>query len=373
MTRPLVAVDARDPGAVLVALRVALSASGPAILPAIEKPAGLPASLPKRVALVIQTSGSSGEPKRVALSADAVLASAGASSAALGGPGQWLLALPAQYIAGVNVLVRSIAAQTEPVLLPPGHFDARAFTTAAATMDGELRFTSVVPAQLARLVDAAADRGVLATLRGFERILVGGQAVPPDLLARADAIGLRVTRTYGSSETAGGCVYDGVPIGTAEVRVTGGEVEISGPMLAEGYLGDPERTARTFVMSDRARWYRTGDTGTITDGVLSVTGRRDRVIISGGIKVSLDEVERIARRQPGLADAVAVPRDSAEWGEVPVIVSTGAADLAALRAAVTSELGRPAAPEETIRVGGIPLLESGKPDLVALRALVRTH
>jgi len=378
VTRPLLAIHASEPVAILEALRLALSAAGPAILP--TGPDGarstVPATVPTPIALVIQTSGSSGAPKRVELSSNALLASAAASSAALGGPGQWLLAVPLHYIAGINVLVRSIAASTEPVILAPGHFDARGFLAAAATMDAETRhYTSVVPAQLARLLDAAdddaaGDSGALAGLRRFDRILVGGQSVPSELIERADALGIRVTRTYGSSETSGGCVYDGVPIGTCEVRIRHGEIEIRGPVLADDYLGDPARTEKSFVMSGGARWYRTGDAGRLEDGVLTVTGRLDRVIISGGVKVSLDELERVVRRMPGLGDAVAVPAESARWGEVPVVVTTSPVDLSALRGAVATALGREAAPARVVVLDSIPRLATGKPNLVALREIV---
>ncbi|MCU1639510.1 MAG: O-succinylbenzoate-CoA ligase [Microbacteriaceae bacterium] len=359
----------------LAALRAALTADGPAVFPrpgaAVTATAAPPRHVHKRIAVVIETSGSSGEPKRVALSADALLASAAASETALGGPGRWLLALPVHYIAGVNVLVRSIAAQTEPVLLPSARFDPEAFFAAAATMGADSRrFTALVPAQLARLVDDAGDRAVAKVLRTFDRILVGGQATPPRLLERCEEIGLRVTRTYGSSETGGGCVYDGAPIGAARVRIVDGQIELSGPMLAEEYLGDPARTAEAFVIVDGHRWYRTGDVGEIVDGLLRVSGRLDRVIISGGIKVSLDAVERVVRGMPGLADAVAIPAASATWGQVPVIVSTAPVDLAALRSVVVSSLGRAAAPREVLVVADIPLLPSGKADRAALRTLV---
>ena len=358
-----------DPADVLVALRSALE-GGDALL-ASESRGAVDETVPQHTALVIQTSGSTGVPKRVALSADALLASAAASDAALGGPGQWLLALPTFYIAGINVLVRSIAADTEPVLLAPGHFEPSEFATAALRLDQPLRYTSLVPAQLASLVDAAGDDiDLLEVYRRFDRILVGGQATPPELLERCLELGLNVTRTYGSSETSGGCVYDGVPIGTAQAQIVDGQIELAGPMLAEGYLGDEERTAATFVMRDGLRWYRTGDSGEVVDGVLRVTGRLDNVIISGGIKVSLDAVERFVR-STGLTDAVAVRASSARWGEVPVIVSTLAADLAALRTEVAARLGVAAAPAAVITVEHLPLLSSGKPDRVALTRLAQ--
>jgi O-succinylbenzoic acid--CoA ligase len=369
MPRTLVVVP-DDPGAVLAELREAL-AGGPAILPLPEGAdrTGLPREVAQNVALVVQTSGSTGAPKRVALSADALLASAAAADSALGGPGQWLLALPAHYIAGINVLVRSIAAETDPVVLSSGHFDPAAFVEAAATMDHPARYTSLVPAQLATLLGSADDSDpgdALEILRRFDRILVGGQAMPPGLLAQALELGLNVTRTYGSSETSGGCVYDGVPVGSTRVRIVDGQIELGGPMLAEGYLGDEERTAAAFHADGSGRWYRTSDAGELVDGVLRVTGRRDDVIVSGGVKVSLAAIERVVRSLPGLADAVVVPRADARWGEVPVVVTTESASIGTLRTAVGDELGAAARPAELVLVETIPLLASGKPDRGAL-------
>ncbi|MGA0568416.1 AMP-binding protein [Rathayibacter sp. KR2-224] len=400
MSRPLIVVDAGEPHAVYLALRRALTGDGPAVLPRQHEPgprsgttdadatAGLPASVPRNVALVVETSGSTGAPKRVALSADALLASAAASAGAIGGqePGlaRWLLALPAHYIAGANVLVRSIVAGTEPVILPPGHFDPAAFFAAAETLDSDQRFTSLVPVQLARLLDAAMDAAahgdpdVLAVLRRFDALLIGGQALQPELRQRALDAGLRIVRTYGSSETAGGCVYDGVPIGTVRAREADGRIELAGPVLAEGYLDadgriDTKRTHAAFHTADGARWYRTGDLGSVDpDGRVSIVGRADNVIISGGEKVSLDAVERAVRRHPGLVEAVVVAAASEEWGQVPAVVAVGHPqfDLAQLRAAVQAELGHAAAPALLITVDRMPHLASGKPDRIALARLV---
>ncbi|MGY3261744.1 AMP-binding protein [Frigoribacterium sp. 2355] len=380
MTRTLRAVDAREPGAVLDALRVALE-GGPAVAPRTDDrvPAGLPGLVPQAVSLVVETSGSSGRPKRVALSSDAVLAGAAAADGALAGPGQWVLALPAHYVAGLNVLVRSIASGTEPALLTPGHFDVADFVAAAGRLEHPVRYSSLVPAQLSTALDAAdEDADVADVLRRFDALLVGGQATPGPLVERARRLGVTVVRTYGSSETSGGCVYDGVPVGRTRVEVVDGQVELSGPSLAEGYLDDPERTAAAFVTRDGLRWYRTGDAGTASPGgVLTVSGRLDDVIVSGGEKVSLGVVERVVREQPGLADAVVVRAAHARWGEVPVVVTdtappapSAADDLAALRSAVAAAAGRAAAPDRIVRVDAVPVLASGKPDRVALTRLV---
>jgi len=372
--RPLLAVGPEHPLDFLAVLRDALSGSGPAVLPV---PTGLAAGspvadVPKRVAVVIETSGSTGAPKRAMLATNALLSGAAASAVALGGAGQWLLALPVHYIAGVQVLVRSIAAETSPLVLPPGHFDPQNFLSLAETMTEPMRYTALVPVQLARLLDAADDPAQLAVLRRFTAILVGGQAIRPELITRAAELDVRVVRTYGASETSGGCVYDGVPIGDTLVRVVDGQLELSGSVLAEGYLDDPERTADRFVVEHGVRWYRTGDLGAIdpASGRVTVLGRADNVIISGGEKVSLDAVERIVRSRPGFEQAVVVVADDAQWGQVPVVVlgqrEGEAADLAVVAASVVAVLGRAAKPARVVRVDQIPLLASGKTDRVAL-------
>jgi O-succinylbenzoic acid--CoA ligase len=347
----------------IAALHDALSGAGPAIFLG-QGHSELPLEVPKRVAVVVQSSGSTAEPKRVALSADALLANAAATESATGGPGQWLLALDTRYIAGINVLVRSIAAGTEPVVMGSAGFTAERFVAAARELDHPLRFTSLVPAQLARLLDA---QEALAVLRRFDRILLGGQAAPPALIERASELGLAVTRSYGSSETSGGCVYDGLPIGSTQVRVVHGEVQIAGPTLAEGYLDDQERTDAAFITDSGNRWYHTGDTGELRDGLLRVTGRLDDVIISGGVKVSLGELERLVQARTPLVDAVVVAVDDASWGQVPVVVSTTSMDLAELRAVARQGLGVAAAPARLVVVSQIPLLASGKPDRRAIR------
>jgi O-succinylbenzoic acid--CoA ligase len=367
VTRPLRRLDAK-PDAVFAALREALSGSGPAIFVG-ETALPLPAEVPKRIALVVETSGSTAKPKRVALSADALLASAAASASAIGGQGQWLLALPVHYIAGLNVLVRSIASGIEPVAALGASFDPLGFAVAAREMEaGVPHFTALVPAQLSQILAFPQASSAAA---GFERILLGGQSAPASLLDAAREAGLRVTTTYGSSETSGGCVYDGVPIGNTAVRINAGQVEITGAVLAEGYLDDEERTGAAFVDDAGTRWYTTGDAGEITGGVLTVSGRLDDVIISGGIKVSLADVERLLRSIDGQSDAVVVRAPSERWGEVPVVVTTRPIDLDELRAAVRATLGAAAAPARVVVVNAIPALSSGKPDRIELQRLAQ--
>ncbi|MFF0909291.1 AMP-binding protein [Microbacterium enclense] len=363
--------DARD---VLRALRAAVFGAGPAVA---LGGAGLPDEVPPGTAVVVTTSGSTGVPKSVALSRNALLASAFATSARIG-EGAWLLAVPATYVAGVQVLVRALAAEREPGVLA-GSFRPDAFAAAALGLVSHENgarvptYTSLVPAQLQRLLDAAEeDPQVAEALRSFERILIGGQALPPATRERAAGLGARVVRTYGSTETSGGCVYDGVPLDGVEVAIVDGEVRLTGPTLADGYLGEPARTAEAFPMdAARVRWYRTGDAGELTDGVLRVTGRLDNVIVSGGVNVSLDRVEAVVRGIPGLETAVVVPVEDATWGQGSAVVAVGAGQADALlrrvRDAVGLEVGRPARPSRVVLVEEMPVLSSGKPDRALLR------
>lgn len=371
-----------DPREILRGLRGALHGAGPAL--GLGLVSDLPGEVRAGTAVVVTTSGSSGIPKSVVLSRDALTASAMATADRIG-EGAWLLALPASYVAGLQVLVRSLVADREPAVMS-GAFSPQAFAAAALMMASSDRgvriptFTSLVPAQLARLLDAAAlDPAVLAAMRSFEAILVGGQALSPAVLERAQDTGARIVRTYGSTETSGGCVYDGVPLRGVGLRVVRGEVEVSGPMLADGYLGAQEMTDAAFRRDpDGTRWYRTGDAGLIEDGVLRVRGRIDNVIVSGGINVSLDRVEQVVRTVPGLASAVVVGAADERWGEASVIVAirgealrrSESVQLDEARAAVKDAIGAHARPARLVLVDELETLPSGKPDREAIRRAV---
>lgn len=370
----LEAAASDDPRDVLRALRHAVLGAGPAVALC---GGGLPDEVPAGTAAVITTSGSTGVPKSVAIGRNALIASAFATAARIG-EGAWLLAVPATYVAGVQVLVRALVNGREPAVLA-GPFRPEPFAAAALGMasheNGERvpTYTSLVPAQLQRLLDTSeGDPEVLRALRSFERILIGGQALPVALRERAAAAGVRIVRTYGSTETSGGCVYDGVPLDGVEVAIVDGEVRISGPTLADGYLGDPDRTAEVFP-ADAAgtRWYRTGDGGEFADGVLRVTGRLDNVIVSGGVNVSLDRVEAAVRGIPGLESAVVIPVEDARWGQGSAVVVAASVDeretLDRVRTVVAAAVGPVARPARVILVDALPVLASGKPDRAALR------
>ena len=295
------------------------------------------------VPLMIETSGSTGEPKRVLLSRAAMRASVDATHARLGGPGQWVLNVPPSYVAGVQVLFRSVRAGTEPVLVTDNDLDAT-----RDEMTGPRTYVSLVPTQLHRLLD---DGFQCRRLSRFDAVLVGGGPTRADDLRDAKQAGINVVRTYGMSETCGGCVYDGVPLDGVEIRIDDDRILLKGPMLFDGYEGEPERTQHAFEDG----WLRTHDLGRIDDGVLTVLGREDDVIISGGVKVPAQAVERML--EP-LGDVVVFGVPDAEWGERVVAAVAGPTALAAVRDLVEP---RAWAPREIVEVE-FAWLSNGKPD-----------
>ncbi len=402
--------------------------------------------VPDDVALVVATSGSTGEPRAALLTAAGLRASSLATERRLSGPGRWLLALPVDHVAGLQVLVRSVLAGTRPAVVADAHFTPDAFTAAVATMTDERadtatdddatddattadpgatgsapggrpavepaaepaagpalrrslpRYVSLVPTQLVRILD---DDAATAAARTFDAILLGGAAAAAPLLARARDAGLRVVTTYGMTETCGGCVYDGVPLDGVQVRLDDdGRVLLGGDVLAAGYLGRADLDATTFVERDGTRYLRTSDLGRIDDGRLTVLGRADDVVVTGGVNVAPAAVEAALATLPGVAEALVVGVPDDEWGQAVValvVLDTGAApssarassdarpsdatssdgrpsvDLATVRAHVASALGAPFAPRHLVVVDALPLRGPGKPDRRTARTLVETH
>jgi o-succinylbenzoate---CoA ligase len=329
-------------------------------------------------AVIIGTSGSTGEPKGVELSAAALTHSARASLARVGArPGErWLACLPASHVAGLQVLVRSLVSETDPVVA--ARATAEAVRDAA---DAGCAHLSVVPTQLVRLLsaDAGADGGARALAR-YRCVLVGGAAAGAAVLAEARAAGVTAVTTYGMSETCGGCVYDGVPLDGVTVREDEeGRLRISGPVLMNRYHGRPDLTAAVLDhsagggSSAGVREFATSDLGRITpDGRVTVRGRADDVINTGGHKVVPGEVAAVIAACPGVREVVVVGRPDPEWGERVIAVVVPAdrehpPGLELLRTQVSARLPRYACPSEVVLTEAIPVLPSGKPDLAALK------
>jgi O-succinylbenzoic acid--CoA ligase len=334
-------------------------------------------------AVLVSTSGSTGEPKGVVLSAAAIQASASATHEHLGGPGHWLLALPPHYVAGLMVAARAVASE-QPVSRVGS--DLAELPTVLDRSAGERHYLSLVPTQLRRALD---DPRLAEALGRVDAVLLGGAAAPADLLAAAAGRGITVVTTYGMSETCGGCVYGGTPLPGVRLTLepdTGigshrpaadhqqgdrqeGRILLGGPMVFSGYRLRPDLTDRVLV--DGA--VRTNDRGRIVDGRLQVLGRYDDVIISGGLKIDAAAVERAARDWPALAgaDIVMVGVPDPEWGSRLVAYTESGSgtdpEPAGLRAYLGARFARHELPTELIVLDRLPRTSSGKVDRERLR------
>lgn len=298
-------------------------------------------------ALVVATSGSTGTPKGVLLSAAAIRAGVHATHDSLGGPGDWILALPAHYVAGIMVIARTLVAGTRL-----HRTDARLAELPTPTGP---TYLSLVPTQLQRALESPEQA---RRLRDYAAILLGGAAAPQPLLDRARAAGIRVVTSYGMSETCGGCVYDGLPLPGLRVELLGERqrVALSGPMLFSGYRLRPELTAE--VLSDGR--FLTSDRGARDDsGTLRILGRVDDVVVSGGINVDLAAVERELHRHWPQAAAIGVPDET--WGHLVVAAGVDLPELAVLRDTLRS-LEPAARPRGLMRLDVLPATSSGKVD-----------
>ncbi|TQS92706.1 AMP-dependent synthetase [Arthrobacter sp. TS-15] len=363
---------------ILKALMAALHGEGPAVEIVVDE-LGEPQAVPvetgvEEAAVVVRTSGSTGTPKATVLTIDALAASSVSTAMALRGEGQWLLALPLQYVAGVQVLVRSLYAGTRPWVMDQSKgFTPEAFTAAAEELTDKIRFTSLVPTQLQRLLDSPAPE-TLAVLRRFNAILLGGAPASAELLSTAREQGLKVVTTYGSAETCGGCVYDGEPLDGVEVRIGQGELEgrilLGGDTVAAGYMDAARASKAAFFEEDGTRWYITGDLGELSDdGKLTVLGRADDVIITGGVKASAAYIQGKLEELDGVTAAFVTGVPSREWGQaVAAYVAVtdpspeGVKGFTARREEALGVL----APKTVLAEKELPMLPNGKPDRMAM-------
>lgn len=383
-------------------LSAALEGTGPAV-EIVEAPAGSadtsteagipfvvehPEDAPEGTVAVIRTSGSTGMPKRTALPADALKASAAATAQRIG-TGHWLLALPLHYVAGLAVVSRAVLAGTTLVTMDlRSRFTAEAFAAATdkladaaahGTQPPRL-LTSLVPTQLTRLLGSAQGD---EALKRYAAVLVGGGATPPATLEKARELGIPVVLTYGSAETCGGCVYDGEPLPGVSISIdSDGRVSLGGPQVASGYIGDPERTEQHFVTHSPdprmnharpTRWYLTDDLGTLLpNGVLRIRGRIDDVINTGGVKVSAARILATIEAMPSVREAVVVPVPHPEWGQTVGLIYAGDATEADIAATVKANVSAAAVPRVVIHAGAIPRLSNHKPDRQAAVARLST-
>jgi O-succinylbenzoic acid--CoA ligase len=297
-------------------------------------------------AAVVATSGTGGPPKLVELDAAAVRAAARAVSAALdAGPGdRWLCCLPLHGVAGLAILARAFHGGL------PMEVHERFDPGRVAAAAGRATLVSLVPAMLPPLAKAGADLG------RFRRVLLGGGPIPAELQ------GGPLVRTYGLTETFGGVVHDGHPLEGVELRLDAGEILVRGPMLFRGYRDDPARSAAAL----RGGWLRTGDLGRLDPGPrLVVLGRRDDLIVSGGVNVHPAEVEAVLATHPAVAEVGVRGLPDPRWGQrvaAWVVPRDPAAPptLAELRAYALERLAAAKAPRELLLVPSLPRGASGK-------------
>ncbi|HVC15622.1 MAG TPA: AMP-binding protein [Acidimicrobiales bacterium] len=315
---------------------------------------GLPGGVPAEEgdAIVVATSGSTGEPRGVVLTHAAIAASARSTSARLGvdpSRHRWLACLPLAHIGGLSVLTRALVTGTPCTVLP--RFDAD--TVASIGRRGDATHVSLVATALARIDPAS-----------FACILLGGAAPPVELPSN-------VVATYGMTETGSGVVYDGVPLDGVEVAIgTGrdaegdaGEVLVRGPMLLRAYRDGSDPRVRG--PDGRGGWLPTGDGGRLENGRLHVDGRLAEVIVSGGEKIWPVPVERAISTHPLVAEVAVWRRPDSEWGE-RVVAWVVPADpslppsLPELCDLVRQTLPRWAAPKELVLTQRLPRTPSGK-------------
>ena len=318
------------------------------------------------VAAVLSTSGTTGTPKGAQLTSSALHASATATHTRLGGGGRWLLALPAYHVAGFQVLVRSVIAGTEPVTLHPA-FDPAELPGAVAALGSGRRYASLVAAQLDK---ALRDHRAAEALADLDAALIGGGPMPATVGERAAAAGVRVIRTYGMSETAGGCVYDGIALPGVRVRVDPqARIWLGGPTVASGY-----RNPVTPDPFAEPGWFRTDDVGAVdAAGVLTVAGRADDAISTGGLTVLPGLVETAVLSHPAVAECAVFGVPDERLGQrvvAAVVLEPGAAvTLDELRTHAAQTLDRTAAPRELHVLDTLPRRGIGKVDRRALRRL----
>ncbi|AZA10099.1 o-succinylbenzoate--CoA ligase [Corynebacterium pseudopelargi] len=312
------------------------------------------------VALVVATSGSTGTPKGAMLSPANVISSADATHQYLGGEGQWLLAMPPNHIAGLQVLIRSMVAGFTPAVLNVAQgFQVHAFAEAAGNLEGR-RYTSLTPLQLLKAMDSL--EGIDA-LRSFDAILVGGAPLLVDDQRAASELGITLISTYGSSETSGGCVYNGKPIPGAKVRLRGERIILGGPMVARGYRNMPDHEAFA-----EPGWFASSDTGVVEDGVLRITGRMDTIIDSGGLKIHPEVLEHRLANVPGVRAVCVVGIPDRRLGQAIVCAFEGDASPEDLIEAL-DDLPRWQLPKRMLKLDALPLIGVGKVDRQAIAAL----
>ena len=201
---------------------------------------------------------------------------------------------------------------------------------------------------------------LLGELQNAQAVLVGGAAIDPDLLRRAKDSGINVITTYGMSEMSGGCVYNGQPLHGVEVEIREeGRIALRGPMQAHGYLGSQ------LPLADLDGWFLTNDAGHLDDGKLTVLGRIDDLIISGGEKISLNAIDELLNKkyeENFMSCAITDP----EWGQQLCLATSGEPNREEISQSLRANFGNHAVPKLFLENIQLPFTSIGKPDRLTL-------
>ena len=380
-------------------LRPGLFGTGPAILPIATTPAQLlqqsleslkpdDPNYPLEsadISIVCATSGSTGTPRGVLLSQRALEASALAFGTRFGTNNRWVISMPVHRIAGIMVLVRSMLHES-PFEIDPSVGGARAFDAATfaettklaqrkSADDGRALMVSLVPTQIARLLDAGSV-GIEA-LQSYDLVLSGAAATPQPMQLRLRELGIKVSISYGMTETCGGCVFDGVPLAGVQIslgtkdEIEPGRITISGNVVASGYRLAPQLTELSFAPGQ----FQTQDTGNFdSTGLLQILGRLDDVVIVGGVNVALSAVESLIRDHPLIKDVAVIDIQDDLWGSIPIAhlvtraeVIDAASLISEIQDTIRNQIGSAAVPRGIYFATSLPMLDSGKIDRISLR------
>jgi O-succinylbenzoic acid--CoA ligase len=337
------------------------------------------------IAIVSATSGSTGTPRGVLLSQQALAASATAFGNRFGTNNRWVVSMPVHRIAGIMVLTRSWF-HNSPFEIDPSVGGARTFEAAAfaattmravrqSSNDGRALMVSLVPTQIARLLESGSV-GIEA-LQSYDLVLSGAAATPQPMLNKMRELGIKVSISYGMTETCGGCVFDGRPLDGVNISLgtqddaEPGRVTISGSVAASGYRLRPDLDAVSFISGQ----VQTHDVGKLdSQGLLHILGRLDDVVIVGGVNVALSAVESMIRHHPAIEDVAVIDLQDELWGSIPiayVVTRNHVPDtsilISEIQSTIKDQIGRAAVPRTVQFVASLPMLDSGKIDRISLR------
>ncbi len=311
-------------------------------------------------ALVLLTSGTTSNPRAVEIPLTALAHSAESAAVYMKQMAIWLTALPVTSMGGLNTVIRSALTGIEPVIWDGVggtlKFESENFVpflkaVKTASLKSNLASAvSLVPTQLFRL---ALDKSALTELAELDFVLVGGGGLSDRLKKECLDAGVKLVSTYGATETAGGCVFNGIALDGYEIKIIDGTVQIASENLAWGYR-DGEALNRVWNSKDR---------GEIIDGSLQIQGRSDSVIKVAGVIVDLQDFESQLQNKFPEQEICVVGKDDPQYGQVPLVVTTK--EIQNLNE-ISFEIFQQALPVRFKLVTQIPMLQNGKPDRFAI-------